>query len=149
MALDLGELFEGIVGSGWDAETGKVQDFVSYEDGEYEGVVTDISHGETQKGGDRITIKIESLDDEGEKVYPRATLYTSVNDTKGASDYNARTIKTIMKLAHIADVELTQEHFEDFTTIPEALEPLLGMDLAMELKTDGDFQNGEIIFDEE
>ena len=148
MALDLTELFEGIVGSGWDADTGRVQDFVSYEDGVYEGVVTDISHGETQKGGDRISIKIEAMDDEGEKVYPRATVYTSTNDTKGAQDYNARTIKTIMKLGSIADAELNASNFEDMSTIPDALESLLGMDLTIELKTDGEFQNGFIQFED-
>lgn len=145
--MSLAHLFDGIVGSDWDAENGSVNDFVPLADGTYDGVVTKIEWKETKKGGDGIHISIESQDDEGSTVYPRASIYFSAEITDKNKSFNEQGIKTLMKLALLADVELTEENFDEMSTLPEALEDLKGQDLTIEVTTDGEFSNGKIDFD--
>lgn len=148
MGLSLADVFDGIMDSDWDVATGTVSDFVKIAPGTYEGQVTKVTHSVTKKGGDAVHITIEDFDDNNERIYPRASIYFPAEINSKNKSYAARQLKTIMKIAHIADVELTDDMAEDLKGFVEGdLQALLGTDLVIEIQDD-EFGNGEIQFEE-
>lgn len=148
MGLSLADVFDGIMDSDWDVATGTVSDFVKLAPGTYEGMVSKVAYSVTKKGGDAVHITIEDIDDNNERIYPRASIYFPAEVTNTNKSYAARQLKTLMKLAHLADVEITDQLAEDIKGFVEGdLQALLGTDLTIEIQDD-DFGNGEIQFDE-
>lgn len=141
--MNLKEMAQQIMDEGFDPKTDSVGgDFDNLPDGLYDGICTDVKwKGPNDNGTEWLQFDFEILNEGYEGKTYFGNIFFSNEKMMQLN------LKRAMKTAAILDVEISVEDFEDTDTLIDALQPAIGNQCMVELKTNkkGTFQNWEAL----
>ncbi|WP_368900580.1 DUF669 domain-containing protein [Oceanobacillus oncorhynchi] len=138
--MNLKAMAAEIMEEGFNPKTDAVgDDFENLPDGEYDGILTNVSWRTNDKGTEWLSFEFELLNEGYENRKYFGNIFFSNEKMMQLN------LKRAMKTASILDVELEIDDFEDTDALVEKLKEGAGNQCLLELKTNkkGSFQNWE------
>lgn len=135
---DLLKVAGNVMDSGFDPAKDSANDYDNLPDGKYVGVVEDVTHGKTQSGNPKLSVKFEVTDGDhtGRKIWANFYFVDKMMEVA---------VKRVMIMVNKFGYELSLDSFKSVETLAEDISGIVGEEAELTLKTGkNDFQNVDV-----